>query len=160
MIRTRPVTFLLFAVFGAAAAWLVEVALIASGRPAVIPPVTLALALAAIGGLDIALALPIRKAVRARERGRVDPFYATRVAIFAKACSIAGALLAGVGAGALVFLLSRSVVAGVGSIVMTIATIGGSLILLVGGVVAEHFCSIPPDDKDEREKSPAAVRPQ
>jgi hypothetical protein len=151
---------MIWAVIGAAAAWLLEVAQIASSQPALVPPVTLAVALAVIGGLDIALALPIRRAVRARERGRIDPFYATRVALIAKASSISGSLIAGAGAGILVFLLSRSVVAGVGSIVMATATIVGSVILLAGGLIAERLCSNPPDDDEsKREPNPAAVRP-
>jgi hypothetical protein len=146
-------------VFSAAAAWLVEIALIATGRPAAVPPTTLALALAVIGALDIALAFPIRRAVKDRQRARVDPFYATRVAVLAKASSLAGALATGVGLGILVFLLSRSVLA-VGSILMAVATIVGAVVLLVAGLVAEHLCSIPPDDDDKRETyDPAVVRP-
>jgi hypothetical protein len=159
MTRTRPLTLILFAVLGGAATWLIEVALISSGRPAVVPPVTLALALGVIGVLDVALALPIRRAVRDRTRPRVDPFYATRVAIFAKASSIAGSLVAGVGLGMLIFLSTRSVLA-VGSILLAVATIVGAVILLVGGLVAEYLCSIPPDDDDQRENiDPAVVRP-
>jgi hypothetical protein len=152
--RTRPLTLILFAVLGGAATWLIEVALISSGRPAVVPPVTLALALGVIGVLDVALALPIRRAVRDRALPRVDPFYATRVAIFAKASSIAGSLVAGVGLGMLIFLSTRSV------LLMAVATIVGAVILLVGGLVAEYLCSIPPDDDDQRENvDPAVVRP-
>jgi hypothetical protein len=157
--RTRPVTLILFAVVGGALAWLLEVALIASGQAAVVPPTTLALALAVIGVLDIFLAVPIRRAVRDRQRPRVDPFYATRVATLAKASSLSGALLAGVAAGILVFLSTRSVLA-VGSIVMAVATIVGAVVLLIAGLVAEYLCSIPPDDEDKREqRDPAVVRP-
>jgi len=159
VIRTKPVTLVLFAVFGAAAAWLLEIALIAAGQPAAVPPTTLALALAVIGVLDVALAVPIRRAVRDRTRARIDPFYATRVAVLAKASSLAGSLLAGVASGILIFLTTRSVLA-VGSVVMAVATIVGAVVLLVAGLIAENFCSIPPDDDDKREQiDPVAVRP-
>jgi hypothetical protein len=157
--RTRPVTLILFAVFGGAGAWLLEVALIAAGQPAAVPPTTLALALAVIGILDIFLALPIRRAMRDRHRPRVDPFYATRVAVLAKASSISGSLIAGAALGILVFLSSRSVLA-VGSIWMAVATLVGAVVLLVAGLIAESFCSIPPDDEDKREiTDPVVVRP-
>jgi hypothetical protein len=157
--RTRPLTLILFAVLGGAATWLLEVALIANGRPAVVPPVTLALTLGVIGVLDIALALPIRRAVQDRTKPRVDPFYATRVVVFSKASSIAGSLVAGVGLGLLIFLSTRSVLA-VESGFIAVATIVGAVVLLVGGLVAEYLCSIPPDDDDQQEKiDPAVVRP-
>lgn len=158
MNRTRPLPLVLFAAGGAAAVWLLEVALLAAGRPAAVPPTTLALALAVIGILDVALALPIRRAVRDRDHSRIDPFYATRVAVLAKASSLAGSLAVGVGLGILIFLLTRSVLA-LSSVLMTVATVVGAIVLLVGGLIAEHLCSIPPDDDDQLENDPAAVRP-
>ncbi len=158
MTRTRPITMIVFAVFGGAAGWLLEVALSATGSPSIVPPYTLAIALAAIGAIVVALAMPIRRAVREHEQHKIDPFYATRVVVLAKASSVAGALIAGAGAGVLVFLLTRSVVPGVGSILMAVATIVGAIVLLAGGVVAEYMCSVPPDDH-EGEESPTTVRP-
>jgi O-antigen ligase len=156
--RTRPVPLVLFAAAGAAAVWLLEIALLSNGRPAAVPPTTLALALAVIGILDLALAIPIRKAVRDRTRSRIDPFYATRVAVLSKASSLAGALALGVGVGILIFLLTRSVLA-VGSVLLAGATVVGAIVLLVAGLVAEYFCSIPPDDDDQLDQNTAAVRP-
>lgn len=158
MKRTRPVSLLLFAAGGGAIVWLLEIALIASGRPAAVPPVTLALALGVIGILDVALAIPIRRAVRDGQRGKIDPFYATRVVVLAKASSLAGSLVAGIGVGILIFLSTRSVLA-VGSILMAVATVVGAIVLLVAGLIAEHLCSIPPDDDDKVEDGPATVRP-
>lgn len=158
MKRTRPISLVLFAAGGGAIVWLLEIALIASGRPAAVPPVTLALALGVIGVLDVALAVPIRRAVRDGQRGKIDPFYATRVVILAKASSLTGSLVAGIGVGILIFLSTRSVLA-VGSILMAVATVVGAIILLVAGLIAEHLCSIPPDDDDKVEDGPATVRP-
>jgi O-antigen ligase len=156
--RTRPVPLVLFAAAGAAAVWLLEIALLAGGRPAAVPPTTLALALAVIGILDLALAIPIRRAVRDRTRSRIDPFYATRVAVLSKASSLAGALALGVGVGILIFLLTRSVLA-VGSVLMAGATVVGAIVLLVAGLIAEYLCSIPPDDDDQLDHDTAAARP-
>ncbi len=159
MTRTRPLTLLLFAALGGGGAWLLEIALVTSGATVAVPPVTLAIALALIGVIDIALALPIRRAVRDHARGRIDPFHATRVVVLAKASSIAGSLLAGAGIGILVFLLSRSVIAGVGSILMAVATTVGAIVLLVAGLVAEYLCSVPPDNGEEPDETPAARQP-
>jgi hypothetical protein len=156
--RTRPVSLVLFAAIGGALVWLVEIALIASGRPVAVPPGTLALALGVIGVLDLLLAVPIRRAVRDGQRGKIDPFYATRVAMLSKASSLAGSLVTGVGLGIVIFLSTRSVLA-VGSILMAVATVVGAVVLLVAGLIAEHLCSIPPDDDDKVEDGPATVRP-
>lgn len=159
MTRTRPITVVLFAVLGAAAGWLLEVALVAMGSPAVVPPVTFALALVVIGALVVAFALPVRSAVRDRENHHVDPFYATRVVVLAKASAAAGALLGGATLAIVIFLLTRSVVAGVGSVFTAIAAVVGGIALLVGGLIAERMCSIPPHDGDDGDENPVTTRP-
>jgi hypothetical protein len=146
--RTRPTTLLLMTVFGAAAGWFLETALVASGRAAFIPPVTLAAALALIGIIVVVIALPVFRVVRGTAKTRVDPFYATRAVVLAKASSLTGALLGGAAAGALVFLLTRSVIPPVSSLALAIATVVAALVLLVGGLVAEKMCTLPPSDDD------------
>ena len=147
MKRTTVGSLILLAVIGVLGGWFLDAGLAASGRPIVVPPYTLPIALVAIGVIVLLLARPVWAAVRTREYARVDPFYATRVVVLAKASSLAGALLAGVGVGILVYLLTRSVVAGVGSILMAAATIVGAAILLAAGLIAERMCTIPPDDE-------------
>lgn len=160
MRRTGFTTLVVFAAIGGAAGWLLEIALAATGSAVIVPPGSFAFALAVLGVLAIAFAIPVRKTVRDREHNRVDPFYAARIAVLAKASTITGALLSGASAGVLVFLLTRSVVPPVGSIVMAIATVVGALALLAGGLVAEYMCSIPPDDGDNQDDGPAAARPR
>ena len=145
MSRTKPTHLALLAVLGGGLAWLLEVALTASGRAIVIPPFTLGLALAVIGVIVVLMALPVRRATRGTATARVDPFYAARTAMLAKASSLSGALIGGVGLGIAVYLLSRSVPA-VGSVTMAFATAAGAILLLIAGLVAEHWCTIPPDD--------------
>jgi len=155
--RTKPLHLLVFAVLGVAVMWFVETALAASGHPVIIPPFTLAIALVLIGAIIVAMAWPVRRVSRGTKNARVDPFYATRVVMLAKACSLGGAILAGGGLGIAGYLLSRSVVPGVGSVTMGIATAVGALVLLVGGLVAEHWCTIPPDD-DEKDAGETRAR--
>jgi hypothetical protein len=151
----------IYAIAAAIIAWFLQSALTASGAAAIIPPFTLAILLTLIGLVVVALALPVRRAVRDRENHRVDPFYATRVVVLAKASSIAGSLIFGATVAIASYLLTRSVVAGVGSIFTSGAAVLGSVILLACGLVAENMCSIPPDDKDKGDRNdPAATRPR
>jgi len=146
--RTRVTTMIVLAVVGIAIGALVELALQATGRPIIGLPVTLAVALAVIGGIVVSMAVPIRRMTRSSSAPRVDPFYATRIAMLAKACAVTGSLIAGVAIGVLAYLLTRSVV-GVGSVTQAIATLIGAGVLLAGGLLAEHMCSIPPRDDDD-----------
>jgi hypothetical protein len=144
--RTRPAHLILLLVVGALALWFIEIALAASGRAVLIPPFTLGVALLLIGVIVVLMALPVRRVARRVPGAAVDPFYATRVVIIAKASSLAGALLAGAGLGIGCYLLSRTVLPGLNAITMAFATALGGVVLLIGGLVAEHMCTIPPDD--------------
>jgi Protein of unknown function (DUF3180) len=158
--RTRPFILVLFAVVGAGAGLLLQVILVSRGTAVFAAPFTLALSLAVIGVLVVLFARPVRRAVRDRENHHVDPFYATRVLVLAKASSIAGSLLLGATAATVGYLLSRAVVTAVGSIFTSSAAVVGSAILLICGLVAENMCSLPPDDEDKGEKNLAHERPR
>jgi translation initiation factor 2 gamma subunit (eIF-2gamma) len=153
--RTSPATLLIAAVLGVISGWLLDEALAGSGNSVLVPPATLAVALAAIGVVLVVLALPIRRVVKGTRKEPVDPFYATRVLMLAKASAITGALLAGASGGVLLFLLSRPVSAGVGSVLPTGATIAGALLLTALALVAEAMCQLPPDD-EEQEPAPSS----
>lgn len=150
MTRTKPLHLLVLAVLGGAVMWFVETALAASGRPVLIPPFTLALALVLIGVIIVIMAWPVRRVARGDRSRRVDPFYAARVVLLAKASSLGGALLAGGGIGIAGYLLSRSVLPAVGSVTMGVATAVGAILLLVAGLIAEYWCTIPPEDDDTK----------
>jgi len=152
--RTKPLHLVLLALFGGTVAWFVETLLASTGRAVVIPPVTLSFALALIGAIVIVMAVPVRRVARRVEGARVDPFYATRVVMLAKASSLSGALLGGGSLGITAYLLSRSVVPGVGSVGLAIAASVGAIVLLACGLVAEQMCAIPPDDDDPKEGRP------
>lgn len=155
MKRTRVMTLVVVAVLGAAAAAFIQLLLATNGRPIFTLPITLGVALAVIGVIVIAMAVPIRRMTRASSAPRVDPFYATRVVMLAKACAITGALGVGVGAGALSYLLARSIV-GPGLIAQSVTTMLGAGVLLAAGLIAEQMCSVPPgDDDNEARKDPA-----
>lgn len=149
MAKTSALALLLLAILGALCAALIEMALATSGQPIIVPPITLAIALAVIGILVVAIAVPIRRAVTGKVRKRIDPFFALRVLMLAKASALAGALLAGAGIGVLLYILSRVREPGSSAIVLPIATIVGAALLLAGGLVAEFMCTIPPVDGEK-----------
>lgn len=171
MKRTRISVLIVWALLTGVVAALAQSALAMSGR-AIVPPVTLPIALIAMGAIVIVLALPIRRTTRRGAAGNspgrasggratslsrslsgrgaapVDPFYALRVVMLAKASSLGGAILAGASAGALVYLYSRPVTPAAGLAGLVIASVAGALVLLVCGLVAESMCRIPPEDLD------------
>ncbi|MFF1879726.1 DUF3180 domain-containing protein [Leifsonia sp. NPDC058230] len=152
MKRTRATTLIALAVGGAVVGFLVELAAAGGGIAVFIPPLTLPITLVAIAVIVVAFAVPIRRATHPRA-GRtarpIDPFQAMRVVVLAKACSLSGALLTGGGIGFLVYLLSRAVIPASTSIVFTVTATVGAAILLAAGLVAEHMCRLPPEDKDD-----------
>ncbi|WP_130177307.1 DUF3180 domain-containing protein [Cryobacterium sp. SO1] len=154
MKRTQPTPLVALGLAGLVVGFLVELAATAWSAPIIVPPVTLPLALVLIAVILVVLAWPIRQATRGRATKRVDPFRAMRVALLAKASSLSGALLLGVGLGIVVFILTRSVVPAVTSLWLAIGMALGAVILLVGGLVAEHFCTLPPDDHDNDNGGP------
>ncbi|BAU33506.1 DUF3180 family protein [Microcella alkaliphila] len=154
MTRTAPGPLLALAIAGAIVGFAADTLLAGQGRPVFVPPVSLAIALVLIAAALLAGAWPVRRAA-AGER-RIDPFYATRIVVLAKASALGGALLAGACAGILIYLLSRTVVP-VGSALTTGAAFVGAAVLLACALVAEHFCSVPPpSDDDDADAAPAA----
>lgn len=154
MKRTSPAALALLALGGAVVAFLAELAIAASGLPIIIPPISLSFTLVAIGVIVVLLAWPIRRAVRATVTVHIDPFRAMRVAVLAKASAFSGALFTGAGIGLLFYLLSRSVAPVTTSLWLAVAMAAGGLILLIAGLVAEYFCVLPPDDRDNDSPQP------
>jgi hypothetical protein len=151
--RTRPLPLLVLAVLGLILGFTLETVLAAQGLAVLIPPLSLALALVLIAAVLLVLAWPVRAA--ARGHTRVDPFYATRVVVLAKASALAAALLSGAAAGILTYLLSRAVLP-LGSTLTTGATLIAAAILVSAALVAEHLCSLPPNE-DELDEAAASA---
>lgn len=170
MTRTRALPLVVLAVIGGIAALLLQLALGAAGMPKLTPQVSLSVTLVLIGVVILLLALPVRRttrSVRPRAEGseerradapppaRVDPFYATRVVLIAKASALAGALFAGAAAGLVVELLGRPVSAAP-TVWAGVAMLVAALVLMAAGLVAESWCALPPDDE---QKPPAVSSP-
>ncbi len=145
MKRSQATPLIALGLAGLVAGFLIELATAASGSPIFVPPLTLPATLLAVGIIVVVLAWPIRQSTRGKRTGRpVNPFVAMRVAVLAKASSLSGALMLGGGLGIVLYLLSRSVFPAVTSVWLAVATVVGAAVLLAGGLVAEHFCTLPP----------------
>ncbi|CAM5397958.1 DUF3180 domain-containing protein [Leifsonia shinshuensis] len=155
MKRTRPTSLIGLGVLGLVVGFLGELAAAGTGLAVFIPPLTLPITLVAVAIIVVAFAIPIRRAVRGRSSRRIDPFQAMRIVVFAKACSLSGALLTGAGVGILVYVLTRDVLPSSNAILMTALGTAGAVILLIAGLVAEFFCTLPPDDDDDVETARA-----
>lgn len=155
MRRTSIPLLIALAVIGGGVTWLVQIALVAAGKPTLVPPGTLVLVLFGIAAVLLALGWPIRQFVRRKHDRRIDPFQAMRVLLFAKASSLTGALLTGAGLGTLLYLVSRPVPAGGASAALTVGTLLGGATMVAAGLVVEQWCRLPPQDPESDEEQEA-----
>lgn len=154
MKRTSLGLLVVLALLGAGAGFLLDQVLTATGRATFTPSVLLPVLLLLIAVASLGVALPVRRSVRSGIR--IDPFRALRAATLARASSLLGAIMAGLGAGLLLFLLTRPIDPPVGSTVAMVALIAGAVVLVIAALLAEQFCTLPkdPDDSDPRDLSP------
>ena len=155
MKRTHVSTVVAFVLAGIVAGYLSDLAIVSGGGKAIVPPLSLPVTLTGVGVIVVALAWPIRRAVKGKATKHLDPFRAMRTAVLAKACSLSGALVFGFGVGITLFLLTRSVVPAADTVWLAFATAIGAALLLAGGLVAEAFCTLPPDDSEPEKEEHA-----
>jgi hypothetical protein len=148
MKQTSVISVLSLGLIGGVVMWGVEWLLVSLGHPLLVPPVSWSVVLWLISAVVVALAWPIRARLNAKTRHTpVDPFYATRVVLLAKASSLTGGGLAGAAIGVLVFLATRPVISQTG-LWLSVAALLGAIVLMVAGVIAEKWCMLPPDSSD------------
>ena len=150
MKRTSAGILIVAAVIGIGVGFLIDQVLTSAGRPTFTPAVTLPILLVLLGAVVVALAVPIRRAIHGRSAQAVNPFRAVRIAMLAKASSIVGAAVGGVGLGLALFLVTRPVTPSLGSMGTILATAVAGALLIAAGLVAEHLCIIRKDDDDEQ----------
>ncbi|KQR39468.1 DUF3180 domain-containing protein [Microbacterium sp. Leaf159] len=153
MKRTSVGLLVVLALLAGAAGYVLDHMLTAMGRTTFTPSLLLPVLLLLIAAASLGVAWPVRSSVR--QGIRIDPFRATRAVTLARASSLVGAIMAGFGAGLLVFLLSRPVDPPVGSTVAMLALIGSAIVLVVAALIAEQFCILPkdPDDSEPRDRA-------
>jgi hypothetical protein len=156
--RTSPFALVGIAIAGGVLGWLLQVGLAAGGAPSFQPPATLYSVLFILAFGLLLLGRPIRRLVRGRTKRPVDPFYAMRVLVLAKASSLTGALLVGVAAALLGYAVSRTGSFAVPAFWPDLLTGVAALALCVAGLVVEWWCRIPPQDRAEHPSSTVEQR--
>ncbi len=91
--------------------------------------------------------LKIEKQVKPQPK-RPNPFYAFRLLVLSRAITLTGAGFIGWHLGQLVWLFSFSV-APQGLVAPTLLGLGGSALMLLGGLAAEYNCRLPKDPDGE-----------
>lgn len=149
MTRTGPTPLILLAVLGTVIGFLLQIGLAAASLPKLRVEYTFAITIGLIALVIVVLAVPVYRATHGPLRQPIDSFYATRVLALAKASSLAGALLVGLGLGLALDLLIRSSTTTGDLVARDLASLGAAILLLVAGLVAEFLCRVPPQDDDE-----------
>lgn len=150
MKRTSPVALVGIAIAGAVIGWLLQVALTSSGLPSFQPPATLYSVLFVLAFGLVLLGRPVRRLVRGTATRPVDPFFATRVLMLAKASGLSGALLVGTAVGLVVYAVSRTGSVSTPGFWPAVLLGVGALALCIAGLVVEWWCRIPPQDRADR----------
>ncbi len=135
------------------AGFLIPRLLVVNGGKIPITSLSLLLTLPIIGILLVIAAIPMiryRRALAAQLKmptrtrpKRVNPFYAVRLVLMAKAIAISGAIFAGWHLGLVWMQLTSPVVAS--SIVQNGLALVGSLVMLGSGIFVERICRLPED---------------
>lgn len=153
MKRTSFRAVVIMIVVATVVSYLIELTLVSTGGLSIVPPVSLPITLVAVAAAIVGLAVPVRRRVTGKRKAPLSPFYAVRVAVLAKSCSLTGSLLVGVGIGIIIHLLGRPFI-NWNLLWPGIAQAVGSALLLVAGLVAERMCTLPPDGEDPSRVSP------
>lgn len=141
--RIHPLTLVAIAAVGAALGYILEFWFSSKGRPPLVPPYSMSIALLLLAGLLLILGLRLRRHT-AKGTGAVNPFQAVRLLATSRAGEIVGTLFFGFGAGMLLSLVGRSVPAPVATWLPMLVTAVAGGILLICALIAEHFCKVPP----------------
>ena len=140
------------------AAFFVASFMVGRGLQVPVSPANLLITLAAISAVLLALSIPIwryRSALKQKSTQRpkrVDPFYAVRVLLLAKASSLAGVLFASWHLGVVVFQISGAVV--VQNLVLQNA-LGflASFLLVIAALITEQICRLPQDQDPDTDQA-------
>ena len=155
---TKLSLLLLISIPSTLASFFVASFMVGRGLQVPVSPANLLITLAAISAVLLALAIPIwryRSALKQKSTQRpkrVDPFYAVRVLLLAKASSLAGVLFASWHLGVAIFSLSRAVV--VQNLVLqnSFGFIASGM-LIVAALVTEQICRLPQDQEPDPDQA-------
>lgn len=146
---TRLVTLLGWAISATTAGYLLPKLIVANGGAVPVSQLNIIITLPAIAIILLLAAIPVFKYNRALKKSsgvaikRVNPFYAVRLVLLAKAVAIAASIFAGWHIGLVWFQATSPVISP--AIWQNVAGLVGSLVMLVVGIVVEKACRIKDD---------------
>ena len=132
--------------------------MVGRGLQVPVSPANLLITLAAISAVLLALSIPIwryRSALKqnsSQRPKRVDPFYAVRVLLLAKASSLAGVLFASWHLGVVIFQFSGAVVVQ-GLVLQNAFGFVASVMLVVAALITEQICRLPQDQDPDPDQA-------
>lgn len=132
--------------------------MVGRGLQVPVSPINLLITLAAIAAVLLALSIPIWRYRNALKQSstqrpkRVDPFYAVRVLLLAKASSLAGVLFASWHLGVVLFQLSGAVVVQ-GLVLQNALGFIASLMLIAAALITEQICRLPQDSDPDPDQA-------
>lgn len=171
MRQTRILTLVLAAIVSAVGAYSIVKIAVSSGLQVPVSQWSLILTLVVIGTVVLILAIPMIRYRRALQSlvtakstakpKRVDPFYAYRLLLLAKATAISGTLFLGWHFGILAYQFAAPVLAGA-LLPRSISGCAASVFMAVAGLIVERICKLPDADNtadgDATAKKPGAVK--
>jgi hypothetical protein len=155
--KPTKASVLLVTVFGVTVlSFLAVRLLVANGMSVPASPTNLLVTLAAIAVILLALTIPIwryKASLTQYTKGprpkRVDPFYAVRVLLLAKATAITGSGFVGWHLGAMIGQLSLPV-SFTAALLQNSFGLVASVVLTVAAIVSEQICRLPDEPKDNQ----------
>jgi hypothetical protein len=155
---TKLSLLLLISIPTTLAAFFVAGFMVGRGLQVPVSPANLLITLAAISAVLLALSIPIwryRSALKqnsSQRPKRVDPFYAVRVLLLAKASSLAGVLFASWHLGVVIFQFSGAVVVQ-GLVLQNAFGLVASVMLIVAALITEQICRLPQDQDPDPDQA-------
>lgn len=160
MKSTKIISLVATALAVAGGAFLLTGFLVTRGYPVVLSPTNFSITLVAIAAVIALLGIPLwryRSALKKPNGGprpkRVDPFYAVRVLLLAKATSISGSIFVGWHFGLVLFQLFSPIVV-LDAIGRNLFALIAAILMVISGFITESVCRLP-DSGDDTEAAAA-----
>lgn len=139
----------LIAVLATAASWALLDLWAGSGGDPLPLPWTAVAGTVALAIAVVSLGVPVRRWVAGRRDRPLDPLYAARAFVLAKAAAYGGAVLTGWYAGQALSLLPDVVGVRRERLVMAALAAAAAVGIIVAGLVVQRWCRVPPSDDDD-----------
>lgn len=150
--KLRSRALALLAAVGVASGAVLNFLSVSSGGPELSLPALTVVAALILGSLALYFARQVLRFSRVETRkkaGSMNPLMAARVAVFAQALALTGALVGGWQVAIVVYQVGlASARATAHPLIESLLALAGGLVMLVAGIVAENWCKVPPGDED------------